>query len=62
MADNPPCAALEGVPSDARSMIALAEATGDRWLGGLVVHCGRAIQPLRPEHSIWSMPVHRLFG
>ncbi|MDH3402419.1 MAG: DUF4143 domain-containing protein [Acidobacteriota bacterium] len=49
------------VRSDATSLAALAEALGPRWLGGLVVTRGGAIRPLRPDHSIWSVPAHRLF-
>ncbi len=48
--------------SDARTMIALAQALGKRWLGGLVVHRGVHLRPLVSEHGIWSVPVHRLFA
>ena len=54
------------VPSDARSMVALAEALADkpglRWLGGLVVYRGKFARPLVEEHGIWSVPVHHLFS
>lgn len=51
----------EAVASDTRGLVALAEALGDRWLGGLVVTRGGEIRPLRPESSIWSVSAHRLF-
>lgn len=47
--------------ADGRSLLALAEALGERWLGGLVVHRGAAIEPLVPEATIWAVPAHRLF-
>lgn len=48
--------------TDARTMLAVAEALGERWLGGLVVYRGSAVRPLVPAASVWSMPVHRLFA
>jgi hypothetical protein len=48
------------VPSDARGLLAIAAALGDRWRGGLVVTCGGQLEPLVPERSIWTVPVHRL--
>ena len=47
--------------ADGRAMAAVAEALGERWLGGLVVYRGRTIAPVRPEASIWAVPAHRLF-
>jgi len=48
------------VPSDARGLLAIAAALGDRWRGGLVVTCGGQLEPLVAERSIWTVPVHRL--
>ncbi len=47
--------------SDARTLVALAESLGKRWLGGLVAYDGPHIKPLIQEHSVWMVPVHRLF-
>lgn len=47
--------------SDARTLGALAEAVGPRWLGGLVVYRGPALRPLQADGSIWAVPGHRLF-
>jgi predicted AAA+ superfamily ATPase len=51
----------QAVAADARSMLAVAQALGRRWLGGLVVYRGRTITPVRPDASIWAVPAHRLF-
>jgi hypothetical protein len=48
-------------PSDAGNLRALAEAVGDRWLGGLVVYRGPGLRPLGAGGSIWAVPGHRLF-
>ncbi len=48
--------------SDARTLVALAEVLGERWLGGLVVYDGGHLRPLVPEWSVWAVPVHRLFA
>lgn len=46
--------------ADIRSMKRVAEALGDRWLGGLVVYKGREI--LEIEDGFWGVPSYRLFG
>ena len=48
------------VPSDARGLLTVAAALGDRWRGGLVVTSGGQLEPLVAERSIWTVPVHRL--
>ena len=45
---------------DASALRALAEALGDDWVGGLVVHRGEDIEDL--GGGTWAVPVHRLFG
>jgi len=47
--------------SDIGPMLRVAEALGDEWLCGLVVHRGTVVEPLLEEKRIWSLPVHRLF-
>ncbi len=47
-------------PSDARALRALSRAVGDRWRGGIVLHRGRSLAPLDPEHDVWAVPAHRL--
>lgn len=46
---------------DLRAQRAIAEALGDRWLGGLVVYRGRSLREIDQNFGIWEMPVHRLF-
>lgn len=46
---------------DLRALRAVAEALGERWLGGLVVYRGRSLRELDADFGIWEMPVHRLF-
>jgi len=50
----------EAHPTDIRSLSAVAEALGDRWLGGLVVHKGHGIELLDSRRHIFSVPLHRL--
>jgi uncharacterized protein len=49
------------VPTDARGLVHLAAAFGERWRGGMVVTDGGALDVLIPDYSIWSVPAHRLF-
>ena len=44
---------------DTASLRALAEALGDEWAGGLVVHRGPDVEELGP--NLWAVPAHRLF-
>lgn len=46
--------------TDCRGLRALANALGDRWRGGLVVHDGTAIEELDAEARLWGVPAHRL--
>ena len=48
------------VPTDARGLVALAHALGQRWRGGLIVTAGGPIDRLVPQSRIWSVPLHRL--
>ena len=45
--------------TDCTGLRALAEALGDEWAGGLVVHRGGALEELAP--GLWAVPAHRLF-
>lgn len=45
---------------DTRAMRTVAQQLGKKWLGGLVIHTGKAIKPLA-EPDIWAVPSHRLF-
>lgn len=45
---------------DTRAMRTIAQQLGKKWLGGLVIHPGKAIKPLA-EPDIWAVPSHRLF-
>ena len=45
---------------DTRAMRKVAQQLGKKWLGGLVIHTGKAIKPLA-EPDIWAVPSHRLF-
>ncbi len=49
-----------GTPRDARNLVRLAEAVGQRWLGGLVVCRSGSIEPLTADAGVWRVPVHRL--
>lgn len=44
---------------DTASLRALAEALGDEWVGGLVVHRGTDLEEIGP--NLWAVPAHRLF-
>ena len=44
---------------DTSGLRALAEALGDEWAGGLVVHRGDHVEELSPR--LWAVPAHRLF-
>lgn len=46
-------------PGDCTGLRALAEALGEEWVGGLVVHRGEELAPLGPR--LWAVPAHRLF-
>ena len=46
--------------TDCRGLRALANALGDRWRGGLVVHDGTAIEELDAEARLWGVPAYRL--
>ena len=48
-----------GGPGDCTGLRALAEALGDEWVGGLVVHRGEDLAQLAPR--LWAVPAHRLF-
>jgi predicted AAA+ superfamily ATPase len=48
------------VRSDARGLLAVAEALGAHWRGGIVVTSGGQLEPLVQERSIWAVPIHRL--
>ena len=45
---------------DTRAMRTVVQQLGKKWLGGLVIHTGKAIKPLA-EPDIWAVPSHRLF-
>ena len=45
---------------DARGLNVIADKLGEAWRGGLIVFRGGEIAPVKPERSIWSMPIHRL--
>ncbi len=47
--------------SDAGSLRRIAAATGDKWLGGMVIYSGTQIQPLC-DPGIWAVPACRLLG
>lgn len=44
---------------DLSGLHALADALGERWIGGLVVHRGEDLAELEP--GLWGVPAHRLF-
>jgi hypothetical protein len=46
-------------PRDARHLVKIAQALGERWRGGMVIHRGRRLQRLC-EPGIWAVPSHRL--
>ena len=46
-------------PGDCSGLRVLAEALGEEWVGGLVVHRGEELAPLGP--GLWAVPAHRLF-
>ncbi len=48
-------------PRDARHLVAIAQALGDRWRGGMVIHRGRSLVKLC-EPGIWAVPSHRLLA
>lgn len=48
-------------PRDLSGLVALCEALGDEWVGGLVVHQGEDLVELDEKRRIWAMPVSRLF-
>ncbi|MEI7437660.1 MAG: ATP-binding protein [bacterium] len=47
--------------SDAGPLRRIAESAGSRWLGGMIVHSGTALQRLC-DPCIWSMPASRLLS
>lgn len=49
-------------PSDLRGLHALAASLGPRFLGGIVVTTGGAIQRSTSDPRMWCVPAHRLFG
>jgi predicted AAA+ superfamily ATPase len=46
-------------PRDARHLVKIAQALGERWRGGMVIYRGRKLQRLC-EPGIWAVPSHRL--
>lgn len=50
----------EVASADTRGLRAVAQALGERWRGGIVVHSGRALTLLDPELDLWAGPAHRL--
>lgn len=52
----------EPAARDIRGLAAIADALGDRWVGGLVVTSGGHIAPLDPSRDIWSIPLDRLLS
>lgn len=46
--------------SDLKSMMRVAKALGDRWLGGMVVYRGSKL--LQMNETCWAVPSYRLFG
>ena len=46
-------------PGDCTGLRALAEALGEEWVGGLVVHRGEELAQLASR--LWAVPAHRLF-
>lgn len=48
------------VASDARQLRTLAQALGERWLGGIVAYRGEKIEQIEP--GIWAVPSWRLFS
>ena len=48
-------------PEDARALAELRGPLGSSWLGGLVVHRGTRLHPLREADGIWAVPAHQLF-
>lgn len=50
----------EVASADTRGLRAVAQALGERWRGGIVVHNGRALTQIDAELDIWAVPAHRL--
>jgi hypothetical protein len=46
---------------DAGRLCRIAEAAGNRWLGGMVIYSGTTLRPLR-EPDIWAVPASRLLS
>ena len=46
---------------DLRTLKVVADALGERWLGGGVIHRGAALETLDTARDLWAIPVHRLF-
>lgn len=46
-------------PRDARHLVRIAQALGERWRGGLVIHRGSRVHKLC-DPGIWAIPSHRL--
>ncbi|MBI5487442.1 MAG: ATP-binding protein [Deltaproteobacteria bacterium] len=49
------------VPSDVRSLRALVDVLGPRFLGGAIVTSGGGVVPLTDDGVLWQIPFHRLF-
>lgn len=50
----------EVASADTRGLRAVAQALGERWRGGIVVHTGRALTQIDAELDLWAVPAHRL--
>jgi hypothetical protein len=48
--------------ADFGSLRAFAGAAGKRFLGGIVVHQGSALEPASDDRRLWAVPAHRLFS
>jgi len=47
-------------PRDLRALRSVAQALGEKWLGGMVVYGGRELKLVERDSGLWAVPVHRL--